>query len=81
MARTVMRMVVEAQAAVSGIGPEEAQRRRQEDPSTSSSTCATASDVNGRRQDAYALQVGRHSGACVGSGLTPGHPSLLDQAV
>ena len=34
MAKTVMQMVSEAQAAVPGTGPEEARRRIQEDPST-----------------------------------------------
>jgi rhodanese-related sulfurtransferase len=34
VAKTVMQMVGEAQAAVPGIGPEEARRRRQEDPTT-----------------------------------------------
>ncbi len=34
MAKTVMQMVEEAQAAVPGIGPEEARRRSQEDPNT-----------------------------------------------
>jgi rhodanese-related sulfurtransferase len=34
MAKTVMQMVGEAQAAVPGISPEEARRRRQEDPNT-----------------------------------------------
>jgi rhodanese-related sulfurtransferase len=34
VAKTVMQMVAEAQAAVPGIGPEEARRRRQDDPNT-----------------------------------------------
>ena len=34
MAKTVMQMVGEAQAAVPGIGPEEARRRSKEDPNT-----------------------------------------------
>jgi rhodanese-related sulfurtransferase len=34
MAKTVMQMVGEAQAAVPSISPEEARRRRQEDPNT-----------------------------------------------
>ena len=34
MAKTVMQMVGEAQAAVPGIGPEEVRRRIQEDPNT-----------------------------------------------
>lgn len=34
MAKTMLQMAGEAQAAVPGISPEEAQRRRQEDPNT-----------------------------------------------
>ena len=44
MAKTVMQMVAEAQAAVPGVGPEEARRRHQDDPNADD--CRRA----GRRQ-------------------------------
>ena len=34
MAKSVMQMVAEAQAQIPGVGPEEARRRQEEDPST-----------------------------------------------
>jgi rhodanese-related sulfurtransferase len=46
MAKTVMQMVGEAQAAVPAISPEEARRRRQEDPNT---LIVDVRDVSNRR--------------------------------
>jgi rhodanese-related sulfurtransferase len=63
MAKTVMQMVGEAQAAVPSISPEEARRRRQEDPNT---LIVDVRDASNRRAS------GMVEGAiAVSSGLLP----------
>jgi rhodanese-related sulfurtransferase len=60
MAKTVMQMVEEAQAAVPAVSPEEARRRRQEDPNTLIVDVRDAANrqASGMVEGAIAVSVG-----------------------